>query len=188
VVDAATLIVADEGYDALTIRSLAARLGVAPMSLYHHVRDKDDLLDEVVDRLLERFWRPDADESDWTGWLAEAAARLRAFLVGQPAAMHVYLRHPVASPAALTRMASMLAVLQRGGFDEHAALRAYAAVQTYTIGFAALEASRERSRSTSEADDPMRAQLAAFTSPQQFADGLRFLLDGIERNANRPSP
>lgn len=40
--------------DQMTIRSLATELGVAPMSLYRHVRDKDDLCDEVTDGLLAR--------------------------------------------------------------------------------------------------------------------------------------
>ena len=52
VVAEATNIVKAGGYEEMTIRSLAAGLGVSPMSLYQHVRDKDDLIDEVVDRLL----------------------------------------------------------------------------------------------------------------------------------------
>ncbi len=94
----------------MSIRSLAASLGVAPMSLYRHIRDKDDLLDEVVDRLLARTWRPAAAEDDWQPWIAEAASRLRDFLVSQPAALHVYLRHPVVSPAAIDRMNAMTAI------------------------------------------------------------------------------
>jgi hypothetical protein len=85
-----------------SIRSLAASLGVAPMSLYRHIRDKDDLLDEVVDRLLTDLWRPATAEDDWRAWTIEAATRLRDFLVGQPAALHVYFAHPVVSRPPLT--------------------------------------------------------------------------------------
>ena len=126
----------------MSIRSLAASLGVAPMSLYRHVRDKDDLLDEVVDRLLAGAWRPAAAEDDWQAWMTEAASRLRDFLVSQPAALHVYLSHPVVSPAAIERMTAMMGVLRRTGIDEETARSAYGALHTYTIGFAALEASR----------------------------------------------
>ena len=45
-------------YESMTIRSLAADLGVAPMALYRHIRDRDDLLDEVTDQLLAQNWRP----------------------------------------------------------------------------------------------------------------------------------
>ena len=121
IVDAAERAVRAGGYQQMTIRSLAADLGVSPMSLYHHVRDKDDLLDEVVDRLLVRAWKPRADPTDWRAWVVEAADRLRRFLVAQPAALHVYLAHPVVSPAAVTRMEAVMAVLRQALGDEQSA-------------------------------------------------------------------
>jgi AcrR family transcriptional regulator len=167
------------GYEQMTIRSLAGELGVAPMSLYRHIRDKDDLLDEVVDRLLAPAWRPAAATDDWQAWVTEAAARLRHFLVTQPAALHVYLRHPVVSPAAVERMDAMIDVLRRAGANDETARRAYGAVHTYTIGFAALEASRTRgTRDNTDASNLAR-QLAAYTTAGQFMDGLRYLLAGI---------
>lgn len=183
VVDAATAIVRTEGYEHLTVRRIAAELGVAPMTLYRHVRDKDDLLDEVVDRLLTRAWRPRADRQDWRAWTTEAADKLRRFLVAQPAALHVYLSHPVVSPTNVARMEAMVEVLQGAVGDEAAAQRAYAAVQTYTIGFAALAASRAGWRPpphrSGESAGELAAQLARYASPRQFADGLSYLLDGI---------
>ena len=97
----------------MTIRSLAAELGVAPMSLYRHVRDKDDLFDEVTDGLVAEAWRPRSRRTDWRQWTVEAADRLRALLVHEPVALHVYLQHPVVSPAAIARMDAMLEVLMR---------------------------------------------------------------------------
>ena len=190
IIDAAVRAVRTKGgYEQLTIRSLAADLGVAPMSLYGHVRDKNDLLDEVVDRLLARAWQPRGDVSDWKAWIAEAADKLHRFLVAQPAALHVYLTHPVVSPAAIARMEAIMKVLRNAIGDEQAARRAYAAIHTYTIGFAALEASRAggleapqavNEPSHSDAGD-LADQLAAYTTPRQFADGLRYLLEGLDR-------
>jgi AcrR family transcriptional regulator len=182
VVAEATKVVKAGGYQEMTIRSLAAELGVSPMSLYRHVRDKDDLLDEVVDRLLARAWRPCANERDWQTWVAEAADKLRCFLVAQPAALHVYLRHPVVSPSAITRMNAMMDVLRLGVVDEDAARRAYAAVHTYTIGFAALEGSRS-GWTPEDSEDELARQLAAYTTSKQFAVGLRYLLEGIAHDA-----
>src|SRR5215475_14807937 len=85
IVEAAVSLVEAGGYEDMSIRNLAAELGVSPMSLYRHIRDKDDLLDEVVDILLAEVWRPAADEDDWRAWIIEAAARMRQFLVTQPA-------------------------------------------------------------------------------------------------------
>jgi TetR/AcrR family tetracycline transcriptional repressor len=182
IVLAAVKVVDAGGYERLTIRGLAAGLGVAPMSLYRHIRDKDDLLDEVVDRLLAPAWRPAAAVDDWQAWVIEAATKLRHFLVTQPAALHVYLRHPVVSPAAIERMVAMMDVLRRTGADEQTARRAYGAVHTYTIGFAALEASRARGTSGSTDASDLARQLAAYTTAGQFIDGLRYLLDGIGRH------
>lgn len=182
IVDAAAAIVEAGGYEEMSIRSLAADLGVAPMSLYRHIRDKDDLLDEVVSRLLARVWRPAASEDDWQEWIIEAAASLRQFLVAQPAALHVYLRHPVVSPAAVERMDAMMGVLRRAGLDEAAARAAYGALHTYTIGFAALEASRAGWVPGGGDVTSLARQLAAYTTAGQFIEGLRYLLEGISRH------
>ncbi len=182
VIQAAVKAVRAGGYEQMSIRSLAADLGVAPMSLYRHMRDKDDLLDEVTDVLLAEAWRPAADEADGQAWLVEAAAKLRAFLVSQPAALHVYLRHPVISPAAVDRMNAMMGVLRRTGLDEQTARSAYGALHTYTIGFAALEASRAGWVPGGAEAGSLARQLAAYTTTEQFTEGLRYLLEGISRH------
>ncbi len=179
---AGTRSVRSGGFKEMTIRSLAAELGVAPMSLYRHVKDKDDLLTEVVDRMLARVWRPRKRDLGWQAWISDAAERLRNFLVTQPAALHVYLLRPVVSPTSVARMNAMVEVFEGAGMGGDAARRAYAAVHTYTIGFAAFEASRGRCDEVADSSDPLAQQLATYTTRQQFAVGLRYLLDGIERD------
>jgi len=181
VISAAVEIVRAGRYEQMSIRSLASELSVAPMSLYRHIRDKDDLLNEVVDRLLAKAWRPAASEDDWQAWVIEAASMLRAFLVSQPAALHVYLKHPVVSPAAIDRMDAVMGVLRRTGIEEEAARHAYGALHTYTIGFAALEASRAGWVPGSDQAGSVARQLAALTTTEQFTEGLRYLLEGISR-------
>jgi TetR/AcrR family transcriptional regulator, tetracycline repressor protein len=171
-------------YEQMTVRWLAGRLGVAPMSLYRHVRDKEDLLNEVVDRMLAEMWEPLGEIADPWSWFMESADKLRMFLVEQPAALHVFLAHPVTSPASLARMRTILRVLHEAGLDEQSARRIYAAVHTYTLGFAALEASRARWLSAhDDITDPDAAWLATLTGPQQFSDGLAALLDGAWRSS-----
>ncbi len=188
VIDAAIDALARGTYEQMTIRSLAADLGVAPMSLYRHVRDKDDLLDEVVDRLLAGIWRPRAAKSDWRAYLSEAAERLRSFLVGQPAALYVFLRHPVVSPAASERRETLIAVLTAAGFRDDEAESAYATVHTYTIGFAALEASRAAWVPNERVSGALADKLASYTSPAQFSEGIGYLLDAVEVRRGHPRP
>ncbi|MGB9112476.1 MAG: TetR/AcrR family transcriptional regulator C-terminal domain-containing protein [Acidimicrobiales bacterium] len=183
IVGAATEIVRAGGFDTMTIRSLARKLNVAPMTLYGHVRDKDDLLLEVVDRLLADKWETAVPKSDWRRWIASVADRLRKFLVSQPAALRVYLRGPVTVRSAIRRMEEMLSVLEQATGGSESAQRAYAAIHTYTVGFAALEASRSTTRRRGGVTDPLARQLGAYTSSRQFNEGLEYLLDGIASRA-----
>ncbi|HEU0192887.1 MAG TPA: TetR/AcrR family transcriptional regulator [Gaiellales bacterium] len=185
IVDAAAQVVATEGSERLSIRRLASDLGVAPMSLYRHVRGKDEVLEAVVDRLLAETWEPAARHEDWRAWITDAAERLRSLLISQPAALHVYLRHPVVSPAAVARMTAMMEVLRSGMGSEDAARRAYAAIHTYTLGFSALEAARAGGDAAAGNAGDLAHELAAFTSGRQFSEGLGYLLDGISNDANR---
>jgi AcrR family transcriptional regulator len=182
IVDAALRLGRGQGFQQMTIRSLAAELGVAPMSLYRHIAGKDDLLDEVVEVLLSRTWRAPSATIGWRTWITEAADSLRRLLVREPAALYVYQRRPVVSPTAVRRMETMLDVLRGAGLGDEAARHAYAAVHTYTVGFAALESSRSAT-SAPEGAGELVNQLAAYTTPQQFVVGLRYLLEGIEHLA-----
>ncbi|HEY5303648.1 MAG TPA: TetR/AcrR family transcriptional regulator C-terminal domain-containing protein [Acidimicrobiales bacterium] len=181
VVEAAVRAVSESRYDTITIRSLANDLGVAPMTIYRHVRSRDELLDEVADVIVAKHWRPKQIE-DWRRWLVDASLRFRWILVEHPAVLQVYLRHPVDSPAAVERMDEIIARLKEVGYRQAEAMKAFAALHTYTIGFAALEVSRaQRSGKLITSSDALRDQLNSFTTGQQFKVGLEFLLDGIVR-------
>jgi AcrR family transcriptional regulator len=177
IIATATRMITQGHFDDLTVRAIAEEMGVAPMSLYRHVRNKDDLLDEVVDNLLQELSLPRIPFARWRRYLTASATAFRNFLVEQPAALHVYLSHPVVSPAAVTRMEAMLRALREAGCPDQEATRAYATIHTYTVGFAALETTREAF--VAPADAELTNRLAAFTTPAQFETGLTFILDGI---------
>ena len=63
IVEAALALLDAEGFDAVTMPSLAKRLGVGTMSLYRHVADKDDLINAVGERVLSGVAVPDGDPS-----------------------------------------------------------------------------------------------------------------------------
>lgn len=186
IIEVAARLLENGGVENLSIRHLATQLGVSPMAIYRHVRDKDDLLDELVDDLLAVSWRPTMSTRKWTTWVEDAADRLRGFLVSQPIALSVYLRHPVTSPAALSRMEAMIQVLEEGLGDDELARRAYAAIHTYTVGFAALEASRN-STSVSLVSH-LERELAEYTTPAQFREALASLIAGYVPLPPRADP
>lgn len=167
------------GLAGLTIRALADELGVAPMSVYRHVTNKIDLLSEVVDQMLAGRWRPEDTAGDWREWTIVAADRLRDFIVDEPAAREVYLDHPVVSPAAVARMDEMTRVLETGLGSAAKAGEVYALVQTYTIGFATVQAARSHWRPRDRAGHELAARIAAFSSAENFRNGVRYILDGV---------
>ena len=75
----------------------------------------------------------------------------------------------------------MIEVLHGAGIDDDAADRAYAAIHTYTVGFAAVQASRHRGDPPTQTIDLLAKSLGAYTSRKQFGVGLRYLLEGIQR-------
>ncbi len=106
-----------EGLDALTIRRLAQELGVTPMALYWHFRNKDELLNGLSDQ----FWSEidtdvDAD-APWPDQLRTVLESLVRVLREHPSASQLLASGEKQSPAALEATEVTLEVLDRGGFD-----------------------------------------------------------------------
>src|SRR6266853_1715396 len=65
VIDAAADLVAEQGYSGLSMRALAQRCGVATMTLYRHVRTKEDLMGALADRVLGELTLPASGTISW---------------------------------------------------------------------------------------------------------------------------
>ncbi len=136
----ATLTLADErGLDAVSMRAVAARLGVTPMALYHHVRDKDDLLDGLVERLVTELELPDASLAPEER-LRELANGMRTVAARHPDTFLMFLRRPVATPEALALRESVYDALRDAGTPDELVPRIERLLSTFVIGFAASEA------------------------------------------------
>jgi AcrR family transcriptional regulator len=74
------LTIADsEGFDAVSMRRVASELGAGTMTLYHYVRNKDELIDLMDDAMMAEVIVPDDElPSNWREALAEIARRSRA--------------------------------------------------------------------------------------------------------------
>ncbi|WP_205471801.1 TetR/AcrR family transcriptional regulator [Nocardioides sp. SYSU D00038] len=118
-VAAAALGMADaEGLDAVTVRRLSATLGVTPMALYWHFKDKDALLDGVVEAILAevRLAEPD-DEAPWDEQLREVLDALVAALAAHPAAADLVRTRVLGSEPGRVLTERVLTLLRRGGFS-----------------------------------------------------------------------
>ncbi|MGH8990737.1 MAG: TetR/AcrR family transcriptional regulator C-terminal domain-containing protein [Acidimicrobiia bacterium] len=83
-VEEALAIIDGEGLDGFSIRRLADALGIRGATLYHHFKDKDEILDGVATLALSEL-RPGADDSaGWIDWLMEMARSYRQALLAHP--------------------------------------------------------------------------------------------------------
>jgi TetR/AcrR family transcriptional regulator, tetracycline repressor protein len=112
-----------EGLDAVTIRRLAADLGVTPMALYWHFRSKDELLDGLAERVWGEIDVDVDPDADWSAQLRGLLESLIRVLRNHPSASQLLISgEKRTSEAAAIANEVALEVLDRAGFDaEHAA-------------------------------------------------------------------
>src|SRR5690349_24417577 len=84
VVAEALAVISAEGAQSLSMRALAARLGVVPGSLYRHVRGKEQLYDLILDAVLGEVDCRADPALPWASQVAALACRLRAVLENHP--------------------------------------------------------------------------------------------------------
>jgi AcrR family transcriptional regulator len=126
------------GLGAVTMRRLAREVGVEAMSLYHHVRNKDDLLDGMVDTIFAEIEVP-SEHEDWMTGMARRAASLRAALTRHPWAISVMdsRKHP--GPATLRHHDAVIGSCLAAGFSVEMAAHAFSLIDSYVYGFALQE-------------------------------------------------
>jgi TetR/AcrR family transcriptional regulator, tetracycline repressor protein len=107
-----------EGLEAVTIRRLAAGLGVTPMALYWHFRNKEELLTELADAVWAELEVRVDPRADWPDQLRRLLESLVQVLRGHPSASRLLVgSEKRMGQAAMVASETTLEVLQHGGFD-----------------------------------------------------------------------
>jgi AcrR family transcriptional regulator len=140
VLDAAMTVADAGGLDALTIRSLAQQLQVAPMAIYHYVANKEEILDGVVDLVFAEMEYPSADD-DWRTALHRRCTSARQVLRQHPWAIPLLQSRTAPGPATLRHLNAVIGCLRGAGFSVRMTAHAYAMIDSYVYGFALSEAS-----------------------------------------------
>lgn len=128
------------GVEPLTIRRLADHLGTKPMSLYHHVENKDAILDGMVDRVFAEIALPPTD-LPWRDAVRHRCLSAREVLRRHPWAVPLMESRTSPGPATLHHHDAMLGCLFGGGLPVPVVAHAYAIVDAFVYGFAIQEAS-----------------------------------------------
>jgi AcrR family transcriptional regulator len=155
ILDATLALAEEQSLDAVSMREVARRLGVTPMALYHHVGDKQGLLDALVERLLAELPIPDP-QLPWKERLRALATSLRATARRHPDAFLMLFQRPASTPDALERRDAVCAALRDAGVPEAIVPRAERLLSTFVLGFAASEAGGRFGRRTkAQLDDDL---------------------------------
>jgi AcrR family transcriptional regulator len=193
------------------MRALATRLGVVPGALYHHVGNKEQLHDLVLDGVLAEI-DFDLDSSmPWAEQLKILAHRLRQVLEDHPGVAGILKTRDPLGPHSLALAEAFLSPLQTAGFGDREAGLAFFLLVDYTIGFA-VSSPRTSVNERRVRDTAIRAQLHEFfrslppdrfpalvalgehvwldNRDERFTAGLDVLVDGLEharRSPHRPA-
>ncbi|MGW9629677.1 TetR/AcrR family transcriptional regulator [Agromyces sp. NPDC055520] len=185
---AAIALIERDGLGALTMRRLAAELDCAPMSLYTHVRSRDDLIDAIVDDLIERLeLRPPSGES-WQQRVRQTLDSYRDLAVRLPNAFELLALAPYGSSPVAPHMSSVVASLEDAGLSPENARQILGIVDAYASGFLVVWA---RSRSIEAADDEAddggaddgagdAPGIAGMRDLEMFDRGLEALIAGLD--------
>lgn len=138
ILDAALAIADERGLDAVSMRSVAARVGLTPMALYPYVGNKAALLDGIVDRLLAALPLLPT-EVDWRERLLAMAQGLRDLARRHPAAFPLLLTRPSVTPDAARAVDGVYGALLDGGVAPEHVARLERMISTFVLGFAVSE-------------------------------------------------
>jgi AcrR family transcriptional regulator len=199
VLKAAVRLADREGLEALSMRRLGTQLGIEAMSLYTHVRDKDDLLDGMLELVIREI----PIHRDGPDWKTSLRATINS-------ARHVILRHPWAprvietrndpGPSGLRYYDAVMGILRDGGFSLEMTHHAIHLFGSRLLGFTqdlfddSPDVSPDAMKAMAAAlagSHPYVAEMALGATHEgalggcdddvEFAFGLDLILDGLER-------
>jgi AcrR family transcriptional regulator len=191
------------GIESLSMRKLSQELGGAPMSLYNHVSNKEDLLDGMIDTIFSEIELPAGEH--WKTTMRQRAISIRTVMTRHPWAIGLMESRRTPGPATLRHHDAVIGCLRDAGFSIQLAAHAFSALDSYIYGFALQERSLafgtpEETSELAKAfllqfptkDYPRLAELTiehvlqpGYDYADEYEFGLDLILDGLEKNLAR---
>ncbi|KAB1654297.1 TetR family transcriptional regulator [Pseudoclavibacter chungangensis] len=207
IVDAAVALADEEGLRAVSMRRLAAQLGVEAMSIYHHVPNKAAILDAMTDRVFEGFHLPSTD-GDWRVELHARADSIRTTLLRHRWGLELVDSRRSPGRATLAHHDAVIGCLRNAGCSLALTAHAFALLDAHHFGFVAQEL--RLPFEDGEALDPLAADIDAnvplaefphfaefvtgvalrpgYAFGDEYGWGVELLLDELERRRAAEAP
>jgi AcrR family transcriptional regulator len=206
VLDAAVALADEIGIADLTIRRLADALDVKPMTIYHHIPNKEAIIDGMVDRVFGEIDLPPTD-IDWRDAMRIRSRSMRNALASHPWAAPLMESRTNPGMTTLLHHDAVLGCLRGGGLSLELTGHAYALIDAFLYGFAMQEATMPATGGEEMAEvaetiaeqmpTDLLPHLAEYTIERvlqpgyEFADefdfGLNLILDGLAAAAEAES-
>ncbi|MGW2255287.1 TetR/AcrR family transcriptional regulator [Kitasatospora sp. NPDC001660] len=197
IIGTALRILDEGGVDRLTMRRLAMEVGSTPMALYHHVRNKDELLVLLLDDYATRTLRRPELPAQPRERIIAAAEAIHEVLAACPWIVAVLTADDLLSRTALWFVEQIVDGFVDCGLTLDQAVHGYRAIWYYTAGEITVRAAADRRRADDDRpvyresvfadldpdEVPRLVQVAdrweALTAQDTYSDGLRALVDGL---------
>jgi AcrR family transcriptional regulator len=198
IVEAALQVMDSEGLDAVSMRRVAREVGAEAMSLYHHVRDKDDLLQAICDRVMASFAFPH-EAGDWSEQMRAGARAWRRLLQAHPDLMRLFAMTHGPDPRSADSLRPTefaLRLIRDAGLSDRDTVQAFHAFGGYIQGFVMMEGGSIKGASDHPDDTaafegsvpaeafPVLAAVSRYfaecDADEQFEFGLDLMIRGLE--------
>jgi AcrR family transcriptional regulator len=195
IIEAARRLLDEHGVAGMTMRAVADQLGVGTMTLYGYFRDKDELLDAIVDDASAAVDLP-ATTASWKDDLRRLMLALHHQLTEHPFLVELRLRRPIIGRGAMRWTEAGLTILERAGLSPGEGAEAFRPLFIYTFGHAAFAPRQDgqgvvdRARAAVLSLPPQEYPRVTAAAPElagllvgrePYELGLDLLLDGLER-------
>ena len=198
VLEAAVALADRDGIEAVSMRNLGQELGIEAMSLYTHIRGKEDLLDGMVDAVVGEI-PVDPDGPDWRTTVRRTILDARTVMLRHRWAARIIETRNAPGPATLAYMEAVTGIVRAGGFTVDLTHHAMHVIGSRVLGFnqdlydsgapdpetAAMFAAQLAGAYPNIAAIAMAAShedgLGGCDDDYEFAFGLDLILDGLER-------
>ncbi|HSO70119.1 MAG TPA: TetR/AcrR family transcriptional regulator, partial [Arachnia sp.] len=197
IVEAAVVVADRSGLSGVSMRTVGRELGVEAMSLYHHVANKDALLDALADWIFSLIELPLTGEP-WRAGMGRRASSARAVLAAHPWTLGLIESRTTPGAALLSHHDAVLGCLVGGGFPPRLASHAFSVIDAYVYGFVLTEQNLPFDSSRAEGAEDYAAAVESLIQPyphlaalidevatgytfaDEFGYGLELILDGLE--------
>lgn len=199
VAKAALAVIDRGGMSAFTMRNVASELGVAPMSLYRYVRNREHLEELIVELLMSEVDLTVPRGSSWRRKITILVERVRVVLETHPEVLPLALPHRLSSGRGLRLSETVYGILFDAGFTSAQRERANRVLMVYLLGsiqfeiYGSLSRKGESGLSKLLVDEhPLlfeaSRQQRTTDASKVFLSGLNVVLDGLEKSRRTSSP